>query len=91
MIFVVSNIDTEKYIVFSDIPGHTAAGGGSIPPQFCITQLKPDTVIIDKSKKSRVLFELTCPLEENIDKAKCDKYDHFVTDSSSVSKSCLED
>ena len=89
--YVVSNIDTEKYTVFSDIPGHTAAGGGSIPPEVCITQLKPDIVIIDKSKKSIDLFELTCPLEGNIDKrhqAKCDKYAHFVMDCSSETMKC---
>ena len=63
----------------------------AIPPEVCITQLKPDIVIIDKSKKSIDLFELTCPLEGNIDKrhqAKCDKYAHFVMDCSSETMKC---
>ena len=29
--YVVNSIDKEKYTVYSDLPGHTAAGGGSIP------------------------------------------------------------
>ena len=70
---------------------YTAAGGRSIPPEVCITQLQPDIVIIDKSKKSIDLLELTCPLEGNIDKrhqAKCDKYAYFVTDCSSETMKC---
>ena len=45
--------------MYSDLPGHTAAGGGSIPPEICITVQKPDIVIIDKSSKDVHLFELT--------------------------------
>ena len=89
--YVVNSIDTEKYTVFSDIPGHTAAGGGSVPPEICITAQKPDIVIIEKSNKSIHLFELTCPLEQNIQKdhdIKLNKYAHFVTDLSSESMKC---
>ena len=89
--YVVNTIDTEKYTVFSDIPGHTAAGGGSVPPEICITAQKPDIVIIEKSNKSIHLFELTCPLEQNIQKdhdIKLNKYAHFVTDLSSESMKC---
>ena len=72
-----------KFKVFSDIPGHTAAGGGSIPPEFCVTAEKPDIVIIDHHKKIIHLFELTCPSERHIDtrhKEKSNKYSHFTTD-----------
>ena len=89
--YVVNSIDTEKYTVFSDIPGHTAAGGGSVPPEICITAQKPDIVIVEKSLKSIHLFELTCPLEQNIKKnhdIKLNKYAHFVTDLSSESMKC---
>ena len=89
--YVVNSIDTEKYTVFSDIPGHTAAGGGSVPPEICITAQKPDIVIVEKSLKSIHLFELTCPLEQNIKKnhdIKLNKYSHFVTDLSSERMKC---
>ena len=89
--YVVNSIDTEKYSVFSDIPGHTAPGGGSVPPEICVTVQKPDIVVVDKSKKSLHLFELTCPLEDNINKRHLDKekkYAHFVTDLSSEQMKC---
>ena len=79
MNYVLKCLDTEKYSVFSDLPGHEAAGGGTIPPEICITNLKPDIVIVDKLKKNLHIFELTCPLERNIDerhKYKQDKYAH---------------
>ena len=34
---------------------------------MCITNLKPDIVIVDKMKENLHIFELTCPLERNID------------------------
>ena len=89
--YVVSSGDTDKFTVYSDIPGHTTAGGGSIPPEICVTAQKPDIVLIDKSNKSLHLFELTCPLESNINKnhdIKVHKYSHFVTDLSSDSRKC---
>ena len=52
------------------LPGHTATGGGSIPPEICITVQKPDIVIIDKFNKCMHLFENT---------EKRHKYAHFVT------------
>ena len=81
--FILQWLDTSKYSVFSDLPGHEAAGGGTIPPEVCVTNLKPDIVIIDKVKKELHIFELTCPLETNIEKRHLDKqnkYAHFVKD-----------
>ena len=52
-------------LVQSDIPRHTAPGGGSIPPEICVIVQKP--VIIDKQKKEIPLLELTWPCEENIE------------------------
>ena len=89
--YVVDSVDTEKFTVYSDIPGHTAPGGGSIPPEICITVQKPDIVIIDKVNKVMHLFELTCPLEEHIEKRHQDKenkYAHFVADCSSGEMKC---
>ena len=80
--YIVNSVD-EKYTVYSDLPGHTAPGGGSIPPELCVTAQKPDIVILDKHKKKVHLFELTCPSEKHIDTRhtqKSNKYAHFLTD-----------
>ena len=48
-----------------------------------VTNLKPDIVIVDENKKEAKIFELTCPMEHNINKQhkyKSDKYAHFETD-----------
>ena len=65
--YILECLDTNKYSVFSDLPGHEANGGGTIPPEICVTNLKPDIVILDKLKKDLHIFELTCPLERNIE------------------------
>ena len=83
--YVVNSLDTQKFSVHSDLPGHEAAGGGSIPPEVCITSLKPDITILDTVNKKFHIFELTCPLFANIDKQhdyKTNKYAHFLTDIS---------
>ena len=48
--YVMKSLDTKKYSVYSDLPGYTI-GGGSVPPELCITVQKPDIVIQDKDKK----------------------------------------
>ena len=73
----------EKFKVFSDLPGWEAAGGGTIPADLCITNLKPDIVIIDNDKKILHIYELTVPLTMNIDQRnaeKTQKYSHLITD-----------
>ena len=40
-------LDSEKFTVHSDLPGHEAAGGGTIPPEILITNLKPDITILE--------------------------------------------
>ena len=65
--YVVNCIDLGKFSVYSDLPEHTAAGGGSMPPEICITTLKPDIVIQEKTTNNINIFELTCPLIENIE------------------------
>ena len=48
---------------------------------MCITNLKPDIIIVDKMKENLHIFELPCPLERNIDewhKYKQKKYAHFL-------------
>ena len=60
-------------------------GGETIPPELTITALKPDITIWDKKRDRFHIYELTCPLEENITKRNLDKsnkYAHFVKDIS---------
>ena len=57
--YIVSSVDTEKFKVFSDIQGHQAAGGGSIPPEICVTNLRPDIVLINVENNTVNLLELT--------------------------------
>ena len=81
--FIVNSVDKEKFKVFSDLPGCEAAGGGTIPADLCITNLKPDIVIIDNEKKILHIYELTVPLTMNIEQRnaeKTQKYSHFTTD-----------
>ena len=80
--YIVNSVDP-KYKVYSDLPGHTAPVGGSIPPELCVTAQKPDIVILDNHKKSIHLYELTCPGEKHIETRhteKSNKYSHFITD-----------
>ena len=80
--YIVNSLDP-KFRVFSDLPGHTAPGGGSIPPELYVTALKPDIVILDDHTKKIHIFELTCPGEKYIETRhikKSNKYAHFHTD-----------
>ena len=53
--FIVDNVD-KRYKVYSDLPGWEAPGGGTIPPNLCVTNLKPDIVIVDNEKKNLHIF-----------------------------------
>ena len=48
------------------------------PTEICITELRPDIVIWSPSVKSVILFELTCPSEENILQAKARKTARYL-------------
>ena len=85
--FIVTNVDI-KYKVYSDLPGWEAPGGGTIPPELCVTNLKPDIVIVDEIKKNLHIYELTVPLYSNIDARhmeKTCKYTPFITDITGLS------
>ena len=43
--YVVKCLDSSKFTVFSDIEGHEAPGGGTVPPEVTVTNLKPDITI----------------------------------------------
>ena len=53
--FIVNNVD-KRYKVYSDLPGWEAPGGGTIPPNLRVTNLKPDIVIVDNEKKNLHIF-----------------------------------
>ena len=91
--YCVTNTDTDRFQVQSDIPGFQAPDGGSIPPKITVTALKPDLVFINKVSKVVSFAELTCPMEENMEywhKKKVDKYAHFLTDIPSSTLICFE-
>ena len=93
--YILSCIDTSKADLYSDLPGHQAAGGGTIPPTITITALRPDVVLVEREAKRLHLFELTMPGEQYIDernKQKSDKYAHFATDCApySCTVTCFE-
>ena len=81
--YVVNCLDTSRFTIHSDIGGHEAPGGGTVPPEVCVTNLKPDITIWDKEKNTFDMFELTVPLDRNIEQRhtdKTNKYAHFTTD-----------
>ena len=49
--FIVNNVD-KKFKVYSDLDGWEATGGGTITPALCVTNLKPDIVIMDEHTKN---------------------------------------
>ena len=80
--YIVNSVEKSNFTVFSDLPGHQASNGGSLPPSMIVTNLKPDIVVVDETNKKVVIYELTVPFENNIHtqhKYKSDKYAHFQT------------
>ena len=62
--YIMDSLDTTKFSVFSDLPGLEAAGGGTIPPEICVTNLKPDIVILDKKKRNCTYLNSLAPWKE---------------------------
>ena len=48
--YIVNSVDS-KFKAYSDLPGQLAPGGGSIPPEICVTAEKPDIVIFNNHKR----------------------------------------
>ena len=72
--------------------GFKTPAGGTLPPSLVVSNLKPDIVVMDKTKKTAEIFELTCPSESRIDisnKLKFEKYEHFVTDITNFKASVI--
>ena len=79
--YICENIDKSKCTMFSDIPTYSLPGGGTVPPDLCVTAERPDMVVLKDDKV--LILELTVPLEPNIPSAharKFEKYSHFITD-----------
>ena len=71
--------------LFSDLPGFLAPNGGSIPPHILVTNLKPDIFIVNEATSEVIVFELTCPWDNNIERShnfKEEKYSSLVSDLS---------
>ena len=83
--YICNSLDTLKCTFNADIPPFSLPGGGTIPPHLCVTPLKPDLVVTKGGEMH--LFELTVPLEPNINSAhirKSEKYAHFISDIESM-------
>lgn len=79
--YVCDQVDKTKYKLYADISPYTITGGGTIPPDLCITPHRPDIVIINGDEMT--VFELTVPLEPNIHSAhslKAEKYSYLCSD-----------
>ena len=87
--YIVTNVDSSKFKVYSDLPGWEAPGGGSIPSELCLTRLKPDIVIVDEKKKTLHIYELAVPLTMNIDQRHTEKNTEIHTFSHRHHKSQL--
>ena len=77
----------DGYTMFLDISGHQASGGSVIPPEVIATSQRPDVVVVNMTAKDVIIFELTCPFDNNIDTAhafKMEKYSSLVTDLESL-------
>ena len=75
--------------LYSDLPGFLAPGGGSVPPNVLVTNLRPDIFIVNETSREVILFELTCPWDANIDRShtfKENKYAALVADLSQTYK-----
>ena len=70
-------------ILYSDMPGHQAPHGGTVPPHVLVTALKPDIFIFSELSQQVIVFELTCPWESNIARShtfKTEKYSPLIAD-----------
>ena len=72
-------------VFYSDVLGHQAPHGGTIPPYILVTSLRPDIVVIKEDVREIIIFELTCPWDSNIERShtyKEEKYAPLVADLS---------
>lgn len=75
--YICQKIDKEKFTFYADLPNHQLPNGGTIPENLCTTNKRPDLVIIDERKQEITIFELTVPLETNIETAHTQKQEKY--------------
>ena len=51
--------------------------GETVPQNFLVTAQKPDLVIIDRMEEKMDIFELTVPLETNVNAQNINTYDRI--------------
>ena len=61
--YIQKCLDLDKFTCYIDLEGYKAPGGGTLPPDVIVTNLKPDIVVIDKKLITLHIFELTVPGE----------------------------
>ena len=44
------------FILFSDMPGHQASYGGTVPPHIHVTAFKPDIIIFNEDSQEVIVF-----------------------------------
>jgi hypothetical protein len=54
--YISQCLDTQKFKCYVDIDGFQTPAGGTLPTNHIVSTLKPDIVVINKSKKSADLF-----------------------------------
>ena len=85
IISLIRPVFSPGFHLYSDLPGFMAPGGGSIPPDIIVTNLRPDIFIVNESTNEVIIFELTCPWDTNIERShtfKEEKYSPLVADLS---------
>ena len=83
---IISFIHPHLYdgmVLYSDMEGYQAPHGGTIPPHVLVTNLRPDIFILDETARIAIVFELTCPWDNNVERShnyKEEKYSPLVAD-----------
>ena len=75
----------DGFSLYCDLTGRGAGGGGTLPQDILATAQRPDLVILNRTSKEVVIFELTVPWDMNVETAhnfKQDKYASLVNDLS---------
>ena len=75
----------DGFQIFTDLTGHGAGNGGTIPPDVLPTTQRPDIFLVNRAAKKVILFELTVPWDANISSShdlKEQKYAALVRDLS---------
>jgi hypothetical protein len=67
----------EEISIFTVIPGQSI-NGGTLPPDIIVTGQRPDIVIINRTEKKIVLFELTVSFEKNVEAANLRKSRRYM-------------